>query len=447
MSLRAFIGWVALLLLVGGGWLLFSPVTATDSQGYTARCGSATGAMPDWEYRDRVSADRLADALNPVTGSAGEESRRAIVEALSNPISEPPECADAIKERRIIAIPIVAVAGVALLGAVLVRRGGPPPGIAPSAAPTRTGPPGTSGARDDRPKNTIAALRRRPRWWIPATAAVVALFAAGAVFFLREWRHVPSTNRTDTSGTSTTAAAEPGPGSPPGQPLFSESDIDEVLLTPTDIMKITSGAISGTFGGPPQIVSSIYGMTDDAAAVRPRDCVGVVFGAQQRVYAESGFDAVRSQTVAPDDYSSHPSTVAQQTVVVFPSDEQARAMLKHSLSQWSSCSAGDANPDPQIPPYQIGQDAGEGGWAFDMTSVEVAPNLLAVKLAGISNLSGTAPACQAAMGVRANVLVQTKVCVESIGDVRRRPTYALDPSLSNDYATLWAESMLARVRI
>lgn len=188
-------------------------------------------------------------------------------------------------------------------------------------------------------------------------------------------------------------------------------------------------------------------MTDDSGAVRPHDCVGVVFAAQQQVYADSGFDAVRSQTVAPDDYRSHPTTVAQQTVVIFPSYEQARAVLEDSISQWSSCSVGDANPDPQIPRYQIGQDAGEGGWAFDMTPVEATRNLLAVKLAGISNLEGTAPACQAAMGVRANVVVQAKVCLDSMGDVRRRPTYALDPSLSNDYATLMVESMLARVRI
>ena len=130
---------------------------------------------------------------------------------------------------------------------------------------------------------------------------------------------------------------------------------------PTDIMQITSGAISGRYSGPLQVVSSSYGMADNSAAVRPPDCVGVVFGAEQRVYADSGFEAVRSQTLAPDDYSSHPSTVVQQTVVVFPSDEQARSILQASTSQWRSCSTGDADPDPQIPPYQIGQDAGEDG--------------------------------------------------------------------------------------
>jgi hypothetical protein len=154
-------------------------------------------------------------------------------------------------------------------------------------------------------------------------------------------------------------------------------------------MQSTGGAMSGRYSGPLQVVSSSYGMADNSAAVRPPDCVGVVFGAEQRVYADSGFEAVRSQTLAPDDYSSHPSTVVQQTVVVFSSDEQARSILQASTSLWRSCSTGDADPDPQIPPYRIDQDAGEGGWAFHMTPVEATNTRLAVKFAGISNLEGT----------------------------------------------------------
>ena len=82
-----------------------------------------------------------------------------------------------------------------------------------------------------------------------------------------------------------------------------------------------------------------------------------------------------------------------------------------------------------------------------MSPVDATNTRLAVKLAGISNLEGTAPACQAVMGVRANVVVQAKACLDATSDVRRRPTYALDPSLSNDYAAGIVDAMLARVRI
>ncbi len=219
MSLRAFIGWVALLMLAGGGWLLFSPVTATDSRGYTARCGSATGPMPDWEYRDRVSADRLRDALNPVTGSAGEESRREILEQLRNPIIEPPECTDAIYERRIIAVPILAVAGVTLIGAMVVRRGAPPPGMAPPVAPTGPAPaprgsappsPKTAVAHDERPKPTASAPRRG---WLLPTAFIVALLFGGVVAVLA-WGPWESRQSNSDGTTSAPAATSPPPRPP-----------------------------------------------------------------------------------------------------------------------------------------------------------------------------------------------------------------------------------------
>jgi hypothetical protein len=77
--------------------------------------------------------------------------------------------------------------------------------------------------------------------------------------------------------------------------------------------------------------------------------------------------------------------------------------------------------------------------AVGMTPVDATPTRVAAKLAGISNLEGTAPACQAALSVSANVVVQAKACIDSMDDARRRRTYALEASLSR---TMPRESLM-----
>lgn len=123
MSLRKFIGLVGLLLLASGAWLMiFSKVTVTDGMGYTATCGTALGAEIDRDYHDRVSREQLGATLDQVTGAATHATQELVLRRLQGQVvSNPPECADAINTRRMIAIPIAVVGGIALLGSIAVR--------------------------------------------------------------------------------------------------------------------------------------------------------------------------------------------------------------------------------------------------------------------------------------------------------------------------------------
>ena len=86
---------------------------------------------------------------------------------------------------------------------------------------------------------------------------------------------------------------------------------------------------------------STYGMSDNSSSVIPPSCVGVVYGAEHEVYADTGFQEMRDQTFIPEPYVSDPTGAPpdrlEQTVAVFPSAEQAQAVLTSSETQWRVC--------------------------------------------------------------------------------------------------------------
>jgi hypothetical protein len=65
------------------------------------------------------------------------------------------------------------------------------------------------------------------------------------------------------------------------------------------------------------------------------------------VYADTGFEAIRNQTLGKT--TSDIDDLVEQTAVVFSTAEQAQAVLASSTAQWRERASGHPDPDPRYP--------------------------------------------------------------------------------------------------
>ena len=131
------------------------------------------------------------------------------------------------------------------------------------------------------------------------------------------------------------------------------------------------------------------------------------FGAEQQVYGDTGYEAIRDQTLGKT--VSDIDDLVEQTVVVFSKVDQSQSVLASSTAQWRECASG--HPAQYEAPYSVGQDAGyEKGWGWYLANVIVGDDLITMRMSAVDNLNGNAPACQLALGVRDNVVVKAKTC-------------------------------------
>ena len=329
-------------------------------------------------------------------------------------------------------------------------------GAPPSAAPTTPAPtPRRSASTRQPPAQRPAgegatADRSRRKWVAPLTAAAVIALLAAIALVWRPWEHHPSTP--SVASTSPLPPPVPSPSnrpqpfpSPPSKPaVFPASAIDTLLLSPTQIRTITDGEFYGIAPGSDMVVSnSSYGMSDSANQVDPPSCVGIIFGADHSVYSGTGFDEIRDQTLDPSSYTV--GNQVEQTAVVFPSAQEAQAVLTVQTKQWQIC-ADLPSSVPGTPGLQMGQRHGEGGLAWTLANVVTGDNLITVKMAGYDNEAGSHQACQQALGVRANVVVKTKACREMIQTTTTNPIFT-NTSAAGDYAERMANAMLEKVKV
>lgn len=218
---------------------------------------------------------------------------------------------------------------------------------------------------------------------------------------------------------------------------FPASSIDHLLLAPQTIGRVTGA-------GPWRVDESTSAPTDHSALVTPFSCSGVIFTAEQSVYANSGFVALRSQTLKATPPTVYPGMPlppdrpeqVQQTVVAFPTPEQAQALLTRVQGQWQSCAADKVS-------YRVPGTNGEVGWGYDFGKVQLRGDVLTVSMAGINRESGNS-ACEQVLGVRANVVVGVRSCL----DPSQIPTDATvaDPNLAGTYAETLASEVLVGVK-
>lgn len=111
-----------------------------------------------------------------------------------------------------------------------------------------------------------------------------------------------------------------------------ESQLDGVLLT--------IGELNAVMGSTRVEITGDYDdMSDLSAEVSDPDCLGAVYGAEETVYAGSGWTAVRDQVAREPDYDN--DHWVEQSAVLYPAAENARRFVDESADMWRDC-AGSA---------------------------------------------------------------------------------------------------------
>jgi hypothetical protein len=152
---------------------------------------------------------------------------------------------------------------------------------------------------------------------------------------------------------------------------------------------------------------------------------------------------MRDQTFAqqPYEYSAtaSPPTNLEQTAIVFPSADQAQAVLTSAQDQWKTCAAGE-----------IDQKAGpETGYGWKLSSVQPEGDVLSVKMSSNGAEIG-AVACQQVLGVRDNVVITVHSCNGIEPSARTNydsvSGWPSDPRWANNDASRLAEAMIEKVK-
>lgn len=223
---------------------------------------------------------------------------------------------------------------------------------------------------------------------------------------------------------SYTSSSTPSPLSPP-PPFFPATAIDSVLLGPTEVI-----AVTGLTGTPLEVNSmTSYSYLNEA---NPASCSGVMLGAEHGSDPNAGLAAMRSQTLsrAPGSEGQGPTEV-EQSVSVFSSGDEARAVVIAAESQWQLCAKNG-----------VIQGSGEDIWHFDFGSVQFRGDMVTVSMAALNQESGNR-ACQTAIGLRANVVAEAWTCLWPNG--YPVSTSNPDPSWAGRYAEHLVATMLDKV--
>lgn len=197
------------------------------------------------------------------------------------------------------------------------------------------------------------------------------------------------------SGCTSTVAgtAVRDPNAPPPKTTLEESDLDGVLLSTS-----TLEGILGTSGL--KVIVDTDQMQDQSDAVVDSNCLGAAYGAQEPVYADSGWTAVRDQVVRePGEHNEH---WLEQAVVLYPSADEAKQFLDKSQSDWANCKGTlfTFSDDDELQTWNVTDVTEDGSTISQMSTPS----------------SSSAGGCHHAMAVGANVIVETWACGESVTD-------------------------------
>jgi serine/threonine kinase PknH len=256
-------------------------------------------------------------------------------------------------------------------------------------------------------------VRKRRTSWIVAAVVAIPLLVGGSVIAWHPWERQALSSSTGSPQplTSTEPSTPPALGptatKPPPPTLFSAKAIDQVLLTADHLSKVLTANFSdnpsvGGRGGL-GLNSSSYGMSDHSQQVTPPSCVGVVFTGEHDVYASADPTAIKTQTFgAPYGVNAGTPHLLQQTGAVLPSVEDAQQFLTSSEGKWKACGSLKVSAT-------FGYESGAG---YILGGVVSQGDLITVGMASTNNLGPTngADACEQAMGVRKNVVVEVRTC-------------------------------------
>jgi hypothetical protein len=176
-------------------------------------------------------------------------------------------------------------------------------------------------------------------------------------------------------------------------PALDESKLDDVLLS--------IGELNGIVGSTQMTITvELEEMSDHSAEVSDPDCLGAIYGAEDLVYAGTGWTAMRDQVARePDEDNDH---WVEQTAVLYPSAEKAQKFFDDSKSVWEDCAGNAISVDDADASYL---------WQIDEVAVE---DTMLTQLTTQEEADGWA--CQHALSVVSNLTVEAWACGYSITD-------------------------------
>ena len=176
-------------------------------------------------------------------------------------------------------------------------------------------------------------------------------------------------------------------------PLLRERQLDDVLLPISEINSIMG---SDTM----EVTGELDQMVDHSRDVSNPECLGAIFGAEQPVYGDSGYTAVRDQVSRePDEDNAHG---VEQTTVLYPSADDAKQFFDDSQSMWKKCAGSSIDIDDGTDSYtwQI-EDLTDSGTVLTQVTAQ-------------ENADGWE--CQHALSFASNLTVEAWACSYGAGD-------------------------------
>jgi hypothetical protein len=164
---------------------------------------------------------------------------------------------------------------------------------------------------------------------------------------------------------------------------------------------LSVGELNGIMGSAQMKVTSELGeMTDHSTEVSDPDCLGAIYGAEEPVYAGSGWTAMRDQVVRePGENNEH---WVEQTVVLYPSAEKAHKFFDDSRSSWHKCSG-----------YSVSVNDADATYLWQIDSATTQDTLI-TQMTAQEDAGGWG--CQHALSVVSNVTMEAWACSYSVKD-------------------------------
>lgn len=187
-------------------------------------------------------------------------------------------------------------------------------------------------------------------------------------------------------------AARAATSIPDDVPPLREAQLKSVLLSAEELNALVGSSTM-------EVVSDVDEFQDNSAYVSDTDCLGSVYGAEKQVYG-TGWDAMRDQVVRePGDDNEYWS---EQTVVLYPSSDEAQAFVEDSAAKWADC-AGSA----------VAVDDSDGGYTWEIGDSKPDGDLV-TQVVAQEDADGWN--CQHTLASVSNVVVETMVCAFGVGD-------------------------------
>lgn len=250
---------------------------------------------------------------------------------------------------------------------------GPPAGPLPDARqqlPYR--PPDATNFEPNAGVRT--ASRSRAKWWIAGGAGVVTVAAAAVVVVV--------------------AATGGDPEPPPAPaPTLTPADQNALLLTSNEVESI----VGVTNLAPGEVYDQ---MATSPITLSVPECAGAQYNALQTVYAGSGYSAVADQELTAE---TPQYVFVNQTVVLFPSSDQAQRFVAESADQWEDCSGRGLTVTLE--------DGSTYNWSFGQVVEDDSGIAQHATQEGMEGYG-----CDHALRVVSNAVIEARACRDQVGD-------------------------------